>query len=291
MENYIKLEEIGEGTYARVYRAQDRYTGQQVALKEIRRDNEEGAPSTAIREISLMKELDHPNIVKLLDVIHDKELLVLVFEHMELDLKQLMDALNGPLDPRKIKLFMYQLLKGLAFCHENRVLHRDLKPQNLLLDSSGSLKLADFGLARSFAIPMNTFSSEVVTLWYRAPDVLMGSKNYLTSIDMWSVGCIFAEMAAGKPLFPGKSIEDQLERIFEVLGTPDLSEWPEMIELPGFNRDFPSYIPQDLFSLITNLEPRGVELLIELLKINPRHRISAEAALLHPYFQDPQLGV
>lgn len=198
-----------------------RITNELVALKEIHLDAEEGTPSTAIREISLMKELKHPNIVRLYDVIHTESKLMLVFEYMDLDLKKYMDGHGdrGALDGQVVRSFMYQvrpplfpfhflrsnllssfspraqLLKGTAFCHENRVLHRDLKPQNLLINKRGELKLADFGLARAFGIPVNTFSNEVVTLWYRAPDVLLGSRTYSTSIDVWSAGCIMAESA------------------------------------------------------------------------------------------------
>ena len=152
-----------------------------------------GAPSTAIREISLMKELCHPTIVKLFDVIHTETKLMLVFEYMDLDLKKFMDSRQGKLERPVIQTFMHQLLQGIAYCHDNHILHRDLKPQNLLINVKRmELKLADFGLARAVGIPVNTFSNEVVTLWYRAPDVLLGSRNYSTSIDIWSAGCIFA---------------------------------------------------------------------------------------------------
>lgn len=185
--SFQQLEKLGEGTYAtvsaqnphclgywangaQVFKGRNRQTNELVALKEIHLDNEEGTPSTAIREISLMKELKHENIVSLHDVIHTENKLMLVFEYMDKDLKKYMDSKGdrGQLDPITIKSFMYQLLQGIAFCHENRVLHRDLKPQNLLINNKGQLKLADFGLARAFGIPVNTFSNEVVTLWYRA---------------------------------------------------------------------------------------------------------------------------
>jgi negative regulator of PHO system len=198
MEQYCRLEKLGEGTYATVYKGYSRATNATVALKEINLDPEEGAPSTAIREISLMKELKHTNIVALLDVIHTETTLTLIFEFMEQDLKKFMDSQGGALDPQYIDNFLYQILCGVKFCHENRVLHRDLKPQNLLINSKFELKLADFGLARAFGIPVNTFSNEVVTLWYRAPDVLLGSRNYSTSIDIWSIGCIFSEITTGK---------------------------------------------------------------------------------------------
>ena len=170
-----------------------------------------------------MKELRHTNVVRLYDVIHTESKLMLVFEFMEQDLKRYMDmhGNRGALDPVTVRSFMFQLLKGTAFCHENRVLHRDLKPQNLLINKRGELKLADFGLARAFGIPVNTFSNEVVTLWYRAPDVLLGSRTYSTSIDVWSAGCIMAEMISGIPLFRGRDNNDQLMQIIRVLGTPD----------------------------------------------------------------------
>ena len=211
-----------------MYKGRNRATGALVALKEISLDSEEGTPSTAIREISLMKELDHENIVTLYDVIHTENKLTLVFEYMDKDLKKYMEVhgQQSALDLKVVKSFMFQLLKGIMFCHDNRVLHRDLKPQNLLINNKGELKLGDFGLARAFGIPFNTFSNEVVTLWYRAPDVLLGSRAYTTSIDIWSAGCIFAEMCTGKPLFPGTANEDQLIKIFRLMGTPNERTWP-----------------------------------------------------------------
>ena len=144
-------------------KGRSRTTNEIVALKEIHLDAEEGTPSTAIREISLMKELKHVNIVRLHDVIHTETKLVLIFEYCEQDLKKYMDQHGdrGALDPNTVRSFMFQLLKGTAFCHENQVLHRDLKPQNLLINRKGELKLGDFGLARAFGVPVNTFSNEV----------------------------------------------------------------------------------------------------------------------------------
>lgn len=130
--------------------------------------------------------------------------------------------------------FMYQLLSGVAVCHSRHILHRDLKPQNLLINKKGELKLADFGLARAFGIPVRGYSHEVVTLWYRAPDVLLGSKHYSTSIDMWSVGCIFAEMLTGRPLFAGSDAKTQLDKIFRVMGIPSIEDYPGLADLPDF---------------------------------------------------------
>lgn len=159
----------------------------------------------------------------------------MVFEYCDQDLKKYFDSCNGEIDPDTVKSFMQQLLKGLAFCHSHNVLHRDLKPQNLLINKNGELKLADFGLARAFGIPVKCYSAEVVTLWYRPPDVLFGAKIYNTSIDQWSAGCIFAELAnGGRPLFPGSDIEDQLKRIFKILGEPSEETWPGVTLLPDF---------------------------------------------------------
>ncbi|EGG09073.1 uncharacterized protein MELLADRAFT_71281 [Melampsora larici-populina 98AG31] len=287
--SYIQLEKLGEGTYATVHKGRSRITNEIVALKEIHLDAEEGTPSTAIREISLMKELKHPNIVRLYDVIHTETKLMLVFEFMDLDLKKYMDAHGdrGALESHVVRSFMYQLLKGTAFCHENRVLHRDLKPQNLLINKRGELKLADFGLARAFGIPVNTFSNEVVTLWYRAPDVLLGSRTYSTSIDVWSAGCIMAEMISGVPLFRGRDNNDQLTQILRVLGTPDdttlrriQAESPE-IQL----RPFPRVARISFQSLYPKCHPFATDLLERLLKFDPSQRLSCEDALNHQYFQ------
>uniref|UniRef100_A0A671UEL1 Cyclin dependent kinase 17 n=1 Tax=Sparus aurata TaxID=8175 RepID=A0A671UEL1_SPAAU len=220
LETYIKLDKLGEGTYATVFKGRSKLTDNLVALKEIRLEHEEGAPCTAIREVSLLKDLKHANIVTLHDIVHTDKSLTLVFEYLDKDLKQYMDDCGNILSMQNVKIFLYQILRGLAYCHRRKVLHRDLKPQNLLINDRGELKLADFGLARAKSVPTKTYSNEVVTLWYRPPDVLLGSSEYSTQIDMWGVGCIFYEMAAGRPLFPGSTVEDELHLIFRLLGTP-----------------------------------------------------------------------
>ena len=192
---YQKLDKLGEGTYGVVYKARDIKTHEIVALKKIRLENEdEGIPSTAIREISLLKETNHPNIVRLKEVVHEDHKLTLVFDYLEYDLKKYMDHIGSSLPTQTVKSFLYQMLLGIVYCHSHRIIHRDLKPQNLLIDTSGCVKLADFGLARAFSIPIHTLTHEVVTLWYRAPEILLGQKEYSLPVDIWSIGCIFAEM-------------------------------------------------------------------------------------------------
>ena len=178
MERHQKMEKIGEGTYGIIYKTKDRVTVEIIALNNIRLEAEdEGIPSTAIREISLLKELQHPNIVRLYDVVHTERKLTLVFEFLDQDLKKYLDVCDIGLGLPILKSFLYQLLTGVAYCHHHRVLHRDFKPPNLLINREGQLKLADFGLARAFGIPVQSYMHEVVTLWYRAPDVLLGSRH------------------------------------------------------------------------------------------------------------------
>eukprot|EP01116_Phalansterium_solitarium_P014324 TRINITY_DN31912_c0_g1_i1.p1 TRINITY_DN31912_c0_g1~~TRINITY_DN31912_c0_g1_i1.p1 ORF type:complete len:295 (+),score=43.81 TRINITY_DN31912_c0_g1_i1:95-979(+) len=286
LAKYSKTGKLGEGTYGIVYKAKNLENGQTVALKQIRLDSEdEGVPSTAIREISLLKELDHQNVVRLEEVVYSEDKLTLVFEYLELDLKKYVDELGStPLPKSLVKSFLFQLLKGIKYCHDHKVLHRDLKPQNLLINRQNELKICDFGLARAFSIPTRNYSHEVVTLWYRAPDVLLGSSKYTTSIDIWSSGCIFAEMVTARPLFPGKSAQDQLLRIFKGLGTPTDKSWPSITELPDYKPDFPQYPPQKLTTLVPGLDSDGYDLLNKMLQYDPAQRISAAKALEHPWF-------
>ncbi|XP_029612352.1 cyclin-dependent kinase 15 [Salmo trutta] len=287
--SYLNLEKIGEGTYAKVYKGISRINGHLVALKVIRMKTEEGVPFTAIREASLLKGLKHANIVLLHDIIHTKEALTFVFEYVQTDLAEYMKQHPGGLHSYNVRIFMFQLLRGLSYIHGRRILHRDLKPQNLLISYLGELKLADFGLARSKSIPCQTYSSEVVTLWYRPPDVLLGSTDYSTALDIWGAGCIFIEMLQGTPAFPGVAgVFEQLQKIWAVVGVPTEETWPGVNELPNFRPEwFQPCEPQqfrNVWKRLSQLPYKTEDLAQQILITIPRDRISAQDALQHPYF-------
>lgn len=246
-----------------------------------------------IREVSMLKSLenfDHPNIVRLKDVFHGRssgrsnELrLMLVFEFIEQDLAQYLEHCPAPgLGPELIKSFMHQMLNGIDFLHTHRIVHRDLKPQNILINNAGVLKLADFGLARVYSFQM-LLTSVVVTLWYRSPEVLL-QDSYSSAVDLWSCGCIFAELQTRKPLFNGNSEADQLNRILHVIGTPSELEWPTGGSVAwGALGQHP---PRPWASVVLGLDATALDLLNKLLMFDQHRRITAAAALQHPYFHD-----
>ncbi|CAJ0936385.1 unnamed protein product, partial [Mesorhabditis belari] len=296
LDDFVKLEKIGEGTYGVVYKGRNRKTNQMVALKKIRLEAEdEGVPSTAIREISLLKELKHPNVVSLIDVIMQENRLYLIFEFLSMDLKKYLDQLppNTQLDNVTTQSYLFQILQAICYCHQRRVIHRDLKPQNLLVDAKGAIKLADFGLARAIGIPVRAYTHEVVTLWYRAPEVLLGAKRYSMGVDMWSIACIFAEMATKKPLFQGDSEIDQLFRIFKLLGTPTEEDWAGVSNLEDYKPSFPKWKNTGMMDdkLSDYMSAAAVDLLRMMVVFDPACRISSKKALHHAYFNGIDVSV
>lgn len=285
------VEKLGEGTYGKVYKAVHRTTYEAYALKKIRiLYDEEGVPATAMREVSLLKECDHPNVIRLHEVISLPSALYLVFEYLDMDLRVFLKR-NGPyLDPMALKNAAYQCVSGTEFCHGIRILHRDLKPQNVLVDREGRrLKLADFGLARAFSVPLRAYTHEVVTLWYRAPEILLGQRKYATPTDIWSLGCIIAEMATGQALFPGDSEIDTIFKIFRMLGTPTDEVWPGVTSLRDFTQEFPKWNNSELADVRAcgpALGPDGADLLSRCFRYDPVARPSARLLLQHPFFDD-----
>lgn len=299
LEGYERTDRIGQGAYGIVYRGIQRSTGVTVAIKRIPFADaapEGGVPCNVIREISLLRELDHPNVVRLLDVNQARPgELYLVFEFVAHDLKTFLDmnqkknpdtTRRHGLPPSTVRSFMRQILEGVGFCHTYRILHRDLKPHNLLISENGrQVKLADFGLARLSGLPSGPYTSEVVTLWYRAPELLLGATRYCGPVDVWSIGCIFAEMATGYALFPGRSDIDQLFKIFQRRGTP--TNEPSLNRLPHYNPDFPKWHSRSITDFV-NLENFGsnhaADLLEQLLQYDPESRLICKQALHHPFF-------
>uniref|UniRef100_A0A452Z0U2 Protein kinase domain-containing protein n=1 Tax=Aegilops tauschii subsp. strangulata TaxID=200361 RepID=A0A452Z0U2_AEGTS len=300
-----KLEQIGEGTYGRqVFMAKETETKEIVALKKIRMDNErEGFPITAIREIKILKKLHHQNVIQLKEIVTSpgpdrdeqgkqidgnkyKGSIYMVFEYMDHDLTGLADKPGMRFTIPQIKCYMKQLLTGLHYCHINQVLHRDIKGSNLLIDNEGNLKLADFGLARSFSSDHNAnLTNRVITLWYRPPELLLGSTKYGPAVDMWSVGCIFAELLNGKPILPGKNEPDQLTKIFELCGTPDELIWPGVTKMPWYNNlKPPRQLKRHVKDAFKHFDFHALDLLERMLTLDPSKRISANEALDSEYF-------
>ena len=286
----LEKQVLEESTFGKVYKASSTRTNEWVAMKRMKLDaQEEGVPSTAIREIALLKELSHQNVVKLLDVFCKPGKLVLVFEFLENDLKKYMKSMNGHLTPATVKSFSYQLSAGIEFCHANRIIHRDLKPQNLLMDNKMRLKIADFGLARAFTVLVPKYTHEVVTVWYRPPEILLGSTLYSVPVDLWSIGCVMAEMATGQPLFAGDSEIHTIFKIFQKLGTPTEAMWPGVGELPDFKPSFPKWPPRGWIHIrntAAQVGTDGIDLLDKLLLYDPKQRLSARDALQHKYFRN-----
>ncbi|XP_047330397.1 cyclin-dependent kinase G-2-like isoform X2 [Impatiens glandulifera] len=307
VSNFEKLNRIGEGTYGVVYKARNRSTGEIVALKKVKKEVEkEGFPVAFLREISLLLALHHPSIVHvkevamtgLDDVLMDD--VFMVMEYVEHDLKGLMKKMKKPFSEKEVKCLMLQLLEGVKYLHDNWVLHRDLKTSNLLLSTNGKLKICDLGISRRYGSQLKPYTPGMVTLWYRAPELLLGAEEYSTAVDMWSVGCIMAELLTKQPLFNGDGEIDHLSKIFNILGTPNEKVWPGFSELPGVKKS-KAILKQQKRSILadkfqalsftgsTTLSGQGFNLLSQLLTYDPAKRITVEEALRHPWLCEETL--
>lgn len=288
LENYEVVCKIGEGAYGAVFKARHKPSGTLCALKRVRvADEDEGVPRAAVREIALLKHVEHPNVVRLLGVLHYGSYFYLVLELAAMDLKRFLGE-RAPLSLPTVKAVAAQLLRGLAELHRLQILHRDLKPQNVLVDEEPALRvrIADLGLARAANLPAQLYTTEVTTLWYRAPEVLLGCQTYTDAIDVWSVGCIVGELVRGAPLFPAADARDALQRQVEALGFP--ADWPGAPALPHWPliaalRD---WAPAPLCMLLPELDAAGLDFVAALLAMDPARRPSAAAALQHPWLAD-----
>eukprot|EP00657_Telonema_sp_P-1_P001983 TRINITY_DN1479_c0_g1_i1.p1 TRINITY_DN1479_c0_g1~~TRINITY_DN1479_c0_g1_i1.p1 ORF type:complete len:312 (+),score=22.29 TRINITY_DN1479_c0_g1_i1:50-985(+) len=262
------------------------------------RNEKEGFPLTAIREIKLLRDLHHDNVIDLREVVSSKEEdrgrkgdVYIVFEFMDHDLMGLIDTAQYDFDITMVKCFAKQLLNGLCYCHKRNIMHRDIKGANLLITNKGVLKLGDFGLSRTFAAndPNYKYTNRVVTLWYRAPELLLGEVRYGPEIDNWSAGCIIAELLLKKPLFPGQNERDQMDKVFSICGTPTEQRWPGVTSLPYYRQlDAAVLFPDRLRQHLRCLSSDASDLLSKLLTLAPPARLSAKDALDHDWFwNDP----
>lgn len=285
---FEKIDKIGKGTYSNVYKARDLITGKIVALKKVRFDNlEPESMKFMAREILVLRKLDHPNVIKLEGLVTSRlsSSLYLVFEYMEHDLAGLAAAEGLKFTEPQVKCYMKQLLSGLEHCHNNGVLHRDIKGSNLLIDNDGNLKIADFGLA-SFYDPQQKqpMTSRVVTLWYRPPELLLGATYYSVGVDLWSAGCILAELLSGKPIMPGRTEVEQLHKIFKLCGSPSEEYWKRS-KLPNAALFKPQQpYKRCLSETFKNFPPPPLSLIETFLAIDPDKRGSATAALNSQFF-------
>ncbi|KAL5518749.1 hypothetical protein ACEPAH_432 [Sanghuangporus vaninii] len=290
--SYERLNQIEEGSYGVVFRAKDKQTGEIVALKKLKLDEEKyGFPITALREINALIACRHENVVTIREIVVGETLtqVYIVMDFVEHDLKSLLTLMPQPFLQSEIKTLMRQLLSAVAHCHKNWILHRDLKTSNLLMNNRGTIKVADFGLARRYGDPIGLggMTQLVVTLWYRPPEILLGATTYSTAVDMWSVGCIFGELLLKEPVFPGKNEMEQLSLIFKLLGPPTQLSWPGYAGLPlSKSLSLPIAHAPQFRQRFTYMTVAGIDLLSRLLTYDPDKRITAEEALQHPYFSE-----
>lgn len=294
MNQYQKLEELGQGTFGRVYKAKRISSGHVVAIKEVQCHGEGvGVHPVVIREIALLKSLDHPNIVGLQAVIHHRGKLVLVLDYATKDLSDIIEKIarqKGPrargLGSKVVKSYLRQIVCGIKYLHVNSTMHRDLKPGNILVDADNVIKIADLGLSKGFYEPLRANTNKVVTLQYRAPELLLGQDDYSPAIDVWSIGCIFAEMLCRDLLWPDTTEYEILLSIFQRLGTPNEASWLGVSKLPHFSKEFPKWPPPKDPKAFPGLKGAALDLLVSMLKCNPRDRICTTSALRHSYFAD-----
>ncbi|KAK9892289.1 hypothetical protein WA026_019096 [Henosepilachna vigintioctopunctata] len=286
MDDFKPLGRAGEGAHGFVFKAMDKKTHKIVALKKISFNPNHPMPKNTMREICALRVLKSPNIVELVDIRGVENSVVLVMEYLPCSLSDVIRYVEKPITLAQTKTYIQMCLSGVSYMHNNHIMHRDLKPSNLLISHSGILKIADFGLARIYKkTDLRTYSHQVATRWYRAPELLYGSRTYTPKVDIWSVGCILGEMIHRKPLFPGETDIEQLAIVLGTLGTPDEIIWPGVTSLPDYNKiSFSHTSPKSWKTVIPDGDKQSLNIIATMLQYNEAERPSAEEALNHDFF-------
>ncbi|XVF13743.1 hypothetical protein REPUB_Repub08aG0234100 [Reevesia pubescens] len=284
MERYKLIKEVGDGTFGTVWRAINKLSGEVVAIKKMKKKYYSWEECVNLREVKSLRRMNHPNIVKLKEVIRENDILYFVFEYMECNLYQLMKDREKLFSEVEIRNWCFQVFQGLAYMHQRGYFHRDLKPENLLV-SKDIIKIADFGLAREIS-SQPPYTEYVSTRWYRAPEVLLQSYLYTSKVDMWAMGAIMAELFTLRPLFPGTSEADEIYKICSVIGTPIKDLWPDGLNLArAINYQFPQFAGVHMSVLIPSASDDAINLITSLCSWDPCKRPTAAEALQHPFFQ------
>ncbi|CAN4076364.1 unnamed protein product [Withania somnifera] len=284
MERYQIIKEVGNGTFGNVWRALNKQTGEVVAIKKMKKNYYSWEECINLREVKSLRKMNHPNIVKLKEVIRENDILYFVFEYMECNVYQLMKDRLILFSESEVRNWCFQIFQGLAYMHRHGYFHRDLKPENLLV-SKDVIKVADFGLAREIN-SQPPYTEYVSTRWYRAPEVLLQSPIYGPAVDMWAMGAIMAELFSLRPLFPGSSEADEIYKICSVIGTPTKRDWAQGLELASaINYQFPQIAGVDLAMLVPSASENAISLIRSLCAWDPCKRPTAVDALQHPFFQ------
>lgn len=289
---YERILQVGEGTYGKVYKARNKVTGRMVALKKLRLESErEGFPITSIREIKLLQSFDHPNVSTLTEImVESQKTVYMIFEYADNDLSGLLLNKQIEINVAQCKHIFKQILLGIEYLHENGILHRDIKGSNILIDNKGQLRITDFGLARKVK-PEHDYTNRVITLWYRPPELLLGSTKYGPEVDMWGCGCVLVELFNKSAIFQGQNELEQLDSILKIMGTPTIQQWPNLFEMPWFFMVIPQQANKytntfkEKFSTIIPTEA-CLQLSQDLLNYDQNKRLTATQALQSEYFRE-----